>query len=233
MLDVADRITAVSPAPELSVVAATAAIALVVAWPRSRWLQMINVLGTLTHEFGHAAAAVLSGGGVQHIQLTGSKSGHTRHVPSGRFAHALTAFAGYCFPPLLGLGAAQLLADGYAAWVLTGGFALCLLVLFAARGTRTVITVLLIGVLFAVVVLFAWSWLVVALAYLVAWLLIATGFEGVLMDVLVPRMRSRAMKRDDADTLAELTRVPAFVWGLGWLVLASWCTWQGAIRLWP
>ncbi|WP_020494649.1 M50 family metallopeptidase [Sciscionella marina] len=233
MLDVAARITAVSPAPEVPVVAATAAIALVVAWPRSRWLQMINVLGTLTHEFGHAALAVLSGGGVQHIQLTGSKSGHTRHVPSGGFAHALTAFAGYCFPPLLGLGAAQLLATGHAAWALTGGFALCLLVLAAAQGTRTVVTVLLIGALFAIVVLFAWSWLIVALAYLVAWLLIATGFEGVLMDVLVPRILSRAMKRDDADTLAGLTRVPAFVWGLAWLALAGWCTWQGAIRLWP
>src|SRR5215468_8017921 len=68
---------------------------------------------TIAHEGGHALAAVLTGRRLAGIRLHSDTSGLTlsRGRPSG-FGMVITGLAGYTTPPLLGMGAAALLAIG-------------------------------------------------------------------------------------------------------------------------
>ena len=107
-----DRLTAAQSAPPVWVVAASAVVALLaVASPRL-W-RVTRIAITIAHESGHAAASLLSGRRLEGIRLHADTSGET--VSRGRRngpGIVITALAGYLTPPLLGAGAAALLATG-------------------------------------------------------------------------------------------------------------------------
>lgn len=217
-----DRVTGAQLAPQGWVIAASAAVALlIVASPRAWRLTRIAI--TIAHESGHAAASLLSGRKLDGIRLHRDTSGET--ISRGKRTGPgiiVTAMAGYMTPPLLGVGAAVLLAAHRVNLLLSLFLLLLAATLLMVRNWYGALAVLVTaGALFAV------SWLAgpaprAAFAYAAAWFLL---FGGVRPVVELARSRAAAPRlpagrrpagwrrgMSDADQLAWLTRVPAGVW---------------------
>jgi hypothetical protein len=228
-----DRLTAAQSAPPVWVVAVSAVIALLaVASPRL-W-RVTRIAITIAHESGHAAASLLSGRRLEGIRLHADTSGETRS--RGRRSGpgiVITALAGYLTPPLLGAGAAALLATRHVTLLLALLLLLLAVTLVLVRNWYGILAVLLTGgALFAVIWL-AGPALRAAFADTVAWFLL---FGGVRPVAELARTRRRAVRwpagqrlassraggpagglagaggTSDADQLGLLTGVPAGVW---------------------
>jgi hypothetical protein len=224
-----DRLTAAQSAPPGWVVAVSAVVALLVVASPRLW-RRARIAITIAHESGHAAASLLSGRRLEGIRLHADTSGETRS--RGRRSGpgiVITALAGYLTPPLLGAGAAALLATRHVTLLLALLVLLLAVTLVLVRNWYGVLAVLLTGG-----ALFAVSWLAgpslrAAFAYAVAWFLL---FGGVRPVAELARTRRRAVRwppgqrlassrpggavpgagASDADQLSWLTGVPAGVW---------------------
>jgi len=219
-----DRLIGVQPAPHWWVVAVSAAVALlVVASPRAWRLTRIAI--TIAHESGHAAASLLTGRKLDGIRLHRDTSGETisRGKGSG-LGIIVTAMAGYTTPPLLGVGAAALLAAHRVNLLLSLFLVLLAVTLVMVRNWYGVLAVLVTAAGLCAVIWFAGPALRAAFAYAAAWFLL---FGGVRPVAELARTRNRALRlppgrrlpagrprrgMSDADQLAGLTRVPAVVW---------------------
>ncbi|MCB2413467.1 M50 family metallopeptidase [Demequina sp. TTPB684] len=182
---------------------------------------------TIAHEAGHAGVAVLLGRSVSGIRLHADTSGLTTHSGSTkRLPLALTAFAGYPAPAVLGLGAAVLLGAGYAFALLWIAVLLLVVVLVQIRNVY--------GFLVMVLAVAGVGWLAwagadpwrVGVAYAVAWLLLLGAVRAVVE--LHGSRRTAEGRTSDADALARSTRVPGVIWvGVFWLVTVA-CAAGGA-----
>ncbi len=213
-MDVVDRLwtRVTTPVPDLPpavLLASLAAAALVVLTP-ALWRPARNVV-TIAHEGAHGLVALLAGRRLAGIRLHSDTSGLT--VSAGRPTGpgmVLTLLAGYLGPALFGLGAAALLAAGYAAgllWALLGLLALLLVQIRNWFGLWSVLVT-------AAVVLAATWWLPpdgqAAFAAAGTWFLLLAAPRAVL-ELQRARRRRRAPE-SDADQLARLTRLPALLW---------------------
>jgi len=222
------------------VVAASAAVAvLIVASPRLWRLTRIAI--TIAHEGGHAAVSLATGRRLEGIRLHRDTSGET--VSRGRRSGPgimLTALAGYVTPPLLGAGAAALLAVHRVTLLLA-------LTLLMVRNWYGALAVLLAGgALFAAIAL-AGPALRAAFAYAVAWFLLFGGLRPIAelartrsRPVPLPPGRRLAGGRpgagtSDADQLAVLTGMPAGLWVALFALVAAGALLLGARLLvpWP
>jgi hypothetical protein len=216
-----DRVIGAQAVPPGWVIAVSAAVALlIVASPRPWRLTRIAI--TIAHESGHAAASLLSGRKLEGIRLHRDTSGET--VSRGKRngpGIIVTAMAGYLTPPLLGVGAAALLATHRVNLLLSLFLLLLAVTLVLVRNWYGALAVLATaGALFAVIWL-ADPALRAAFAYAAAWFLL---FGGVRPVAELARTRSRPVPlaagrrlaagraMSDADQLAWLTRVPAGAW---------------------
>ena len=175
------------------------------AWPVAR------TVVTIAHEGGHALAAVATGRRLHGVRVLHTSAGVTVTAgsPSGP-GIILAALAGYIAAPLLGLGAAALLASGHPMTVLLLSLAGLAGLLFAIRNAYGLLAVLVAG---AVVVVVLWQHSAVAaaaLGYTMTWLLLFGGVRPVLE--LQRTRRQRRAGRTDADQLAVLTGMPAGLW---------------------
>ncbi|MEU3344017.1 M50 family metallopeptidase [Streptomyces sp. NPDC006700] len=208
--DLWDRLVGTQPDPDLWVVIATAAAALVVVVPHTLWRLSRNAI-TIAHEGGHGLVALLTGRTLTGIRLHSDTSGLTvsRGKPHG-IGMILTAAAGYTAPPLLGLGGAALLATGRITLLLWVATALLVAMLVMIRNAYGALTVILTGGLFLLV-----SWLTgpqvqAAFAYAVVWFLLLGGVRPAF-ELQAKRARGGAGD-SDADQLSRLTHVPAALW---------------------
>ena len=182
---------------------------------------------TIAHEAGHAAVATLLGRKVRGIRLHSDTSGLTTHYGSvKRLPLALTSFAGYPAPAVLGLGAAALLGAGYANALLWITVVVLVLVLVQIRN--------FFGFFVMLVTIGAFGWLAwtgpdplrVGVAYGLAWLLLLGSVRAV-MELHTSR-KVPAGRSSDADALAKSTRIPGLVWvTVFWLVTVA-CALGGA-----
>jgi hypothetical protein len=236
-----DRLTGVQDAPPGWVAAVSAAVALLIVVSPRLW-RMTRIAITIAHESGHAVVSLLSGRRLEGIRLHADTSGET--VSRGRRSGpgiVLTALAGYMTPPLLGAGAAALIAGHRVTLLLSVLLVLLAATLLMIRNWYGVLAVLLTaGALLAV------TWLAGpavrgAFGYGVAWFLLFGGLRPVAE---LARTRRRAGRRalgrrlasghtaaanSDADQLAWLTGVPGGLWvflfalvAAGALVLGAW-----------
>jgi hypothetical protein len=240
-----DRLTEVQGAPPGWAIAVSAAVALLVVVSPRLW-RLARIAITIAHESGHAAASVLSGRRLEGIRLHADTSGET--VSRGRRSGpgiVITALAGYVTPPLLGAGAAALLATGRVNLLLALLLVLLVATLLMIRNWYGLLAVLLTGgALFAVIVL-AVPALRAACGYAIAWFLLFGGVRPVFELARSRGRRSRlppgyrppvgrlaggrpAAGNSDADQLGWLTGVPAGLWvtlfalvALGALVLGA------------
>jgi len=234
------QITVPTPLPGSWLPVATGAIAVLTAivtvLPRVGWTRRavfgLNVVGTVAHEAGHAAAGIITGGGVITIRVHTPHSGVTHSWHYSRISAVVVKFAGYATPPLAGYGAASLLARGHAPMVLALTVAVLGLVLVVSRGVVTVASVLAIGLLAWVAA--AWSplWVQHWVAYTETWLLLCSEITGVWF-LVHNRIRGDVGSTDDAAGLARLTGVPGVVWIAAWTALIGWTLWHAVPLLWP
>lgn len=213
------------PATWLSILLAAVAVTVGVT---ATWARYITAISTLIHETGHALAAILTGGGVHVIRIHDHESGVAYTWYWSRASSIVSSFAGYATPPLAGLGAAHLIADGKAAAALAILALVAALVLLVTRDLATLAIVVLIGGAAGSVFWWGTPHVQTIAATAVAWLLLVS--EAVhLAGLAADRYLRGAWTHGDEDTLADDTGIPVMVWLLAWWALSGWCAWVA----WP
>jgi len=224
-----ERVSGFQPLPPAWVVAVTGLAALVIVLNAESWRLASKVI-TIAHEGGHALVSVLSGRRLDGIRLHADSSGvtYSRGKRNGP-GLVLTAAAGYVTPPLLGAGAAWLLAERHLTAMLWLALVLLAATFLAIRNAFGALAVLATaGGVFAVSY-FASAAVQAGFAYLAAWFLLLGGMRPVLE---LPRRRRVRVRgpggarawagRSDADQLTRLTGVPSGLWvGLFMLVAVA------------
>jgi Peptidase M50B-like len=207
----AERISGSQPLPPAWVVAVTGLAALVIVLNTESWRLASKVI-TIAHEGGHALVSVLSGRRLDGIRLHADSSGVTySRGPQRGPGLVLTAAAGYLTPPLLGAGAAWLLAERHVTAMLWLALVLLAATLLVIRNLFGALAVLATaGGVFAVSYL-ATATVQAVFAYLAVWFLLLGGLRPVLE---LPRRRRRRSRggTSDADQLARLTGVSRGIW---------------------
>ncbi len=191
------------------------AVALAWFW-HSPLLYPLRILVVLFHELGHAVTAIATGGEVLEIALGSNEGGHC--ITRGGF-HFLILNGGY-------LGS---LVAGLIILALSRGRR-------ASRGLVVSLGVLVLAVTLTLVrpiIGFGFGYgLITALALIALgakapavvnwWFLRLVGVFSVLYALLDVRddvfRNAEYVGSSDATMLAELTHIPAFVWGGGWIL---------------
>jgi hypothetical protein len=212
-----ERMSGSQALPPAWVVAVTGLAALVIVLDAHSWRLASKVI-TIAHEGGHALVSMLSGRRLEGIRLHADSSGVTysrgkRHGPG----LVLTAAAGYVTPPLLGAGAALLLAERHVTAMLWLALVLLAATFLAVRNAFGAVAVLATAAGVFAISYFASAAVQAGFAYLAAWFLLFGGIRPVLE---LPRRRRRTSRRSrpsmggasDADQLARLTGVSSGVW---------------------
>lgn len=223
-------VTGSQPPPGERSVLATALVALALVAVPSLWRVARHVV-TIAHEGAHGVAALLSGRRLAGIRLHSDTSGLT--VSKGRRTGpgmAVTAFAGYVGPALLGLGAAFLLRERHALAVLWLAVLLLGLLLLQIRNFYGLYVVLVAGVAVAAVSWWGSDAAQSLAAYTGAWFLLLAAPRPVLE---LQSLRRGGRARDsDADLLARLTRLPGIAWVTVFLAVTLGCLVVGGRWLW-
>ncbi|KAB1650577.1 M50 family metallopeptidase [Pseudoclavibacter endophyticus] len=169
--------------------------------------RVLRVAITLVHELGHALVGVLVGRKFTGFVVRGDMSGHAvTKGPARGFGRVITTWAGYPAPAVVGAGLAWLGANGWAA----PAIAACLGVLIVSLvRVRSLLTAL---VMFAAIAATAALWwfrddALQAPVLLGAGTVLVVGAWRHLAAVWGSGGRS-----SDPGVLAQLTRVPAFLW---------------------
>lgn len=206
--------------------------ALLVVGHHGLW-RVSRTVVTIAHEGGHAVMAVLTGRRLTGIRLHSDTSGVTVSVgrPTGP-GMVFTALAGYLAPSLLGLAWAGVLVLGWAQPLLWAAVVLLLVTLLYVRNIYGVFAVLVTGAAVAAVAWYGSPELRTGFAAAAAWFLLFGGLRAVRE---LGRARRRQAYRgaaeldSDADQLARLTGLPAWLWialftlvALGCVALGGW-----------
>ncbi|MFT8357879.1 M50 family metallopeptidase [Bifidobacterium aquikefiri] len=182
---------------------------------------------TIAHEGGHAVAALISGRKLNYIQLHSDTSGVT--VSSGKshgFGYALTCFAGYAAPSLIGILCAWITTTGYvtgALWILV---VLLLLMLTRIRNGYGVLAVVA-----SIIIVAGISWSAPAefrssAAYVLSWFMLMGGIRP-LLELQAMRFRGEG-QGSDADQISRTTHIPQLMWILIWVAWSVGFLWLGA-----
>jgi hypothetical protein len=199
----------------------TAAVAAVLVAVPGVWGVSRHVV-TIAHEGAHGLAALLTGRSLEGIRLHSDTSGLTvsRGKPRGP-GMAVTAFAGYVGPALLGLGAAYLLDRQHALAVLWLALVLLALLLLQIRNFFGLYAVAVAGLAVFAVTWWGSGQLQSAAAYVGTWFLLLAAPRPVVE--LQQRRRGGRARTSDADLLARLTHVPGVVWVIAFLGVTLGC----------
>lgn len=191
-----------------------------VVWP-------LKILVVLFHELGHASAALLTGGSVVSIGLSPSQGGVTHTAGGNAF---LVLNAGYLGSLLAGAG---LLYASRKPRVARRAVQF-LAVLLAATTILWVRPLFSFGFVFAILatagVLALSRWASDFVAQLSLRVIGVFSVLYALWDVRVDVLSSQPGAVSDATMLAELTWLPAPVWGIAWLLAGIAMLW--ASRRW-
>jgi hypothetical protein len=164
--------------------------------------------------------SVLSGRRLEGIRLHTDSSGVTYSRGKRRGPGlVLTAAAGYLTPPLLGAGAAALLAARHPAALLWLALVLLAATFLAVRNAFGALAVLVTAVGVFAVSYYASAAVQACFAYLAAWFLLLGGMRPALE--LTRRRRGSRSGLSDADQLARLTGVSRGVWVTAFVLIAT------------
>src|SRR5580693_3679136 len=204
------EIVSAEPLPPRLLVLACCVTALILVGSRRLW-PVTRTVVTIAHEGGHALVALAVGRRLEGVRVHRSTAGLT--VSAGNSSGpgiVATAAAGYLAPPLLGLGAAALLATGHLVAALLLSLVLLAALTLMVRNAYGILATVTVAAAVALVTWRGSSLLQAAFGYAMAWFLLAGGIRPVL-ELQRSRRRGRA-SRSDADRLAALTGVPGGVW---------------------
>jgi Peptidase M50B-like len=217
-----DRVSGSQPLPPAWVVGLTGLVAIAVVLDSRSWRLTGKVI-TIAHEGGHALVSVLSGRRLDGIRLHSDSSGvtYSRGKQTGP-GLVLTAAAGYVMPPLLGAGAAWLLAERHLTAMLWLALVLLVATFLAIRNLFGALAVLVTAGGVFVVSYYAPAAVQAGFAYLAVWFLLfgglrpvvelARGSWGSAGGSRSSGRRRRWTRGSDAEQLARLTGAPAGLW---------------------
>ncbi len=208
------------------------------------WLDPLNypfrLLLTLVHELGHGLAALLTGGDFIRFVIHSNGAGLAYTAGGWRF---VVIPAGYLGVALFGAGLI-LLGRSYrwsrTAMAVIGGAMILLSIRYGApsiftphflSGILTTVSGVVFGSLFLWVAVKAAPGWIIFLLHLVAIQAGLTAFNDIAM-VIGLSTRFFNAPANDAQSMAELTFIPAIVWALLWAIVALlllggaiWATW--------
>ncbi len=203
-------------------------LAVAVSLPRASW-RYFGLLATVTHELGHAFAALMTGQRLGGIRLSLDHSGTTTTYSRGGLPAVWSTFWGYPVPAVAG---AAMVWSGFNGWgpaaMSVGTLVLLASVLFLRNVIGLLITAAavlaaVLLVLFVPAEFNAHVMIALGLALLVA----AVRDLGKLADVHL-RHRHR-LPTSDAYLLYRATSVPAPVWIAAFAAVVAgswWVAWQ-------
>jgi hypothetical protein len=146
----------------------------------------------------------------------------------GWLGDILTTFAGYVTPPLLGLGGAVLLKEGYAWPLLWIAVILLFLAWVKARDEFTCLVPLILAGFTGYVGLYRSPALQAAFATgLVLLFLLGVFLLGALRAAATSDIRKGMGFRSDAEVLADATLIPRVLWKAAYVTVALLCLWKG------
>lgn len=199
-----------------------------------------RLLLTMVHELGHGLAALVTGGEFIRFEIEGNGSGRALTAGGWRFVIIPAGYLGVALfgAVLILLGRSHRWSRG--AMVIIGG---ALIVLTVRYGLPTILSgqilsgflTLLSGVIFGFVFLWvaikaAPGW-IIFLLHLLAIEAGLTAFSD-LITVIGISTRFFDVPVNDAQSMAELTFIPAIIWALLWVIVALlliggaiWRTW--------
>jgi hypothetical protein len=204
------RATSTQPAPGPALTTGAALVALLLVLQPTLW-RLTRVLVTISHEGGHAVAALLVGRRLRGIRVHSDTSGLT--VSSGRPSGpgmVVMLVAGYLGPAVVGLGAVALLLRGHALGLLWGFVLVLALMLLQIRNFYGFVIVLGVGAGLLVLSWYGSAPVQTALATLLTWVLLLAAPKPVLE--LVRQHRHGRAGHSDASQLYRLTRLPVALW---------------------
>jgi len=178
-----------------------------------------KLLAVMGHETGHAVASLIAGGSVEKVTLRADQSGAClSSIPDGFFAKTLVYSAGYVGSAIISVlllaltfrfNARRLMLGLACVW-------LSVMALFYARDVFTLGFCLGFATLFGVGARLLPAGIVGGLNLFLATFTALYAAMDLKDDLWNGAVRSRS----DAQLLADLTVVPAFVWAIGWSLLS-------------
>jgi Peptidase M50B-like len=200
---------AAQPVPPEWLVLGGGVLALVVVCSPRVWPAARTVV-TIVHEGGHAVVALATGRHLSGVRVYRSTAGETRSRGRAEgVGVAATAVAGYVAPPLVGLGAAALLATGHVTGMLLLAMLLLAGLAVAVRNAYGMLAVLAALVAVAAVCLYGSALVQSGFGYVATWFLLLGGVRPVIE---LARERRWGGRRSDADQLGRLTPLPGGAW---------------------
>ncbi|MDQ0756459.1 M50 family metallopeptidase [Arthrobacter sp. B3I4] len=205
-----------------------AGLAVALSLPRASW-RYFGLLATVTHELGHAFAALLTGQRLGGIRLSLDHSGTTTSYSRRPLAAAWSTFWGYPVPAVVG---AAMVWSGFNGWgpaaMSIGTLVLLASFLFLRNGVGVLITATAVLAAALLVLFVPAGFIGHVMIGLGLALLVAAVRDLAKLVAVHTRHRSR-LSTSDAYLLSRSTRLPAFVWialftavvGAAW-----WVAWQ-------
>ena len=205
------------------------AFVVLVLWGFAR--SWVESLVTIAHEGGHMVMVVLTGRSLTHFYISereseGQSGGATSYRgPTGSsVGEILIGLAGYLTPPLLGLAGVSLVLHGKAWSVLVAAAVLLFAAFLKARDMFTIVVVLLILAGVGAAAFLGSPGLQAGVAVAIVWVMLIGG-------VTTLEGQGLGSSGSDADELAKVTWIPAFVWVALFVFVAIVCLWVGTRRL--
>lgn len=193
-------------------------------------MKPLKIFTVFLHELGHAFMAFVFGYGIQGLRFNLNESGYTIVKSRGWFSSFMILNAGYLGSVLFAILILWLRRTGFRKYIL--GTAAIIMLAVAVRYAG-ISFALLYSVIFAVAVILVYmiqnenlyDWVVDILGISsAAYAIYDTFVDTILLQLnmqlgLLPGWASK-QPVNDAVRLAQLTHIPAIVWGIIWLIIA-------------
>ena len=221
------------PSVSVTELLAVVLIAAVLSVPRASW-RYFGLLATVTHELGHAFAALTSGQRLGGIRLQLNHGGTTTSYTRGRAAAVWSGFWGY---PVPGVTGAALVWAGFNGWgpaAMSAGLLVLLASLIFIRNVAGVLILLGTVVGVAAMIINVPAALTGHVAIILGLALLVAAVRDLLKLTNVHLRRRDQLRSSDAYILYRATAVPSGVWiALFTLVVAAcWIVaWQPMSRV--
>ena len=208
-------------------------VAVVLSVPSATW-RYFGLFATVTHELGHAFAALTSGQRLGGIKLRLNHSGTTTSFTRGRFAAVWSGFWGY---PVPGVTGAALVWSGFNGWgpaAMSAGLLVLLASLIFIRNAAGVLILLATVLCAGVLVLAVPSAFTGHVAIILGLALLVAAVRDLAKLTNVHLRRRDQLATSDAHILYRATAVPSGVWIalFSLVVAASWAVaWQPMSRI--
>lgn len=180
----------------------------------------LRCLNTLIHEMGHAIIAIIGSGQVIRIDIFGDTSGTTLTKSNDKLVHFFVSFAGYPFSSFFAFALFYLLYHKYDELLLylLLGISLTALIFFV-RNNHGIFWIISFILLTSIIILVNNQPLISFFSLLYSTIILAdalmSSFHLFLITIKKPKQAG------DSTNLQKLTKVPAIIWSLIFILQAS------------